>query len=190
MVNFSVVITTRNRVEFLKRCVLSILENSILPKELIIVNDAGVKVTHELLKPFNSNICLNIVNNEEVKGANYCRNLGVSLTNTEYVFFIDDDDAFVKEAFKKRMEKFMSDESLGLVYTGFHIVRSSNLKKIITSKTAMKPSISPTDSLLSGGNFIGSTSRVAVKKTWCRGGDSRNTTKKIRSDYSWGSEVQ
>ena len=40
---FSIVITTKNRLDFLRRAVNSILNSSLLPKEIIIVNDGGKK---------------------------------------------------------------------------------------------------------------------------------------------------
>ncbi|TKF80564.1 glycosyltransferase [Vibrio kanaloae] len=159
--NFSVVITTKDRPDFLDRCVRSILSNTILPREIIIINDAG-----EYIRDDNfdiKNTLLNIVNNKISKGANFCRNLGVSLAKTEVVFFIDDDDTFTCDSFETRMSIFCSNADVGLVYTGFHTVFSDNLDMVVSSKKPVTYSTPYTQILLSKGNVIGSTSRVAIR---------------------------
>ncbi|KKA44120.1 glycosyltransferase family A protein [Salinivibrio sp. KP-1] len=158
---FSVVITTKNRPDFLFRCVHSIYRNSVLPEEVIIINDGGDRLTDDVFNSYN--IKIKTVNNKISKGANFCRNYGVSLAKTELVFFIDDDDTFTKYSFERRLEVFSSDSEIGLVYTGFNTVFSDDLNTVVSSKVPVEYSDNYTHDLLSKGNIIGSTSRVAVR---------------------------
>ena len=41
----SIIITTKNRLDFLKRAVKSVVENNYQPDEIVVVNDGGEKIT-------------------------------------------------------------------------------------------------------------------------------------------------
>jgi len=163
--SFSVVITTKDRLDFLKRCYLSIVKNSILPSEVIIVNDGGPVLSTDTLGFIDNEVELRIFNNINSKGANYCRNFGIEKSESEIIFFIDDDDAFSPNSFETRMEIFSLDKSVGLAYTGFEIVYSDDLNNVIPSRQKTHKIECYTESLLEKGNIIGSTSRVAVRKS-------------------------
>ena len=159
----SVIITTKDRVSFLKRAVSSVLANSLLPDEIIIVNDGGIIIEHNLFNG-NSSVKINIINNEKSLGGNKARNQGIKYSNGEVLFFLDDDDAFTVETIERRYKKFESDSNIGLVYTGKSFVYDSNLQDIYKS---VYPSLSGWGCgklLLAKGNFIGSTSCVGVRK--------------------------
>lgn len=161
-IDASVIITTKNRMNFLKRAVQSVIDNdgSI---EIIIVNDGGVPFELDDLK-ISSEFCIKIVNNANSMGANYSRNIGVEHASSEYLFFLDDDDAFTKDSISSRLSIFSSYNDVGLVYTGISLVKASNLHKIQRSNYPVLEG-DVYENLLKDGNLIGSTSRVAVKRS-------------------------
>lgn len=160
MNDFSVVITTKDREFFLLRALESIVNNSLQPIEVVVVNDAGVPPN---LSRFQSTLNIKLINNETSKGANYCRNLGVDSCSTEHIFLLDDDDALSVDSFQTRLQ--VADEKIdyGLVFTGANIVLSSDLKSVKREVKAI-PIKEPYKSLLTKGNLIGSTSRVLIRK--------------------------
>jgi len=161
---FSVVITTQNRRAFLSRAVLSILANTLLPSEIIIVNDGGRDIDTDT-GPFNSQeVPILVINNTSPMGANYARNQGVYSAVNEIVFFLDDDDAVISTSFETRLIAFDSD-SVGLSYTGIHIVRDVELDRSVREVKDCALDINQVD-LLTRGNLIGSTSRVAIRKKY------------------------
>jgi glycosyltransferase involved in cell wall biosynthesis len=162
---FSVVVTTRNRINFLKRCIVSILNNSVLPIDIIIVNDAGLHISNELFNMSDSLVSLVINNNEVSRGANYCRNLGVKLASQDIVFFIDDDDAVTQDSFHNRLVIMLETPTVGLCFTGINIVNSDDLNLVVRS-VEPSSSVDYRFDLLTKGNIIGSTSRVAIRKTY------------------------
>ena len=178
--SFSVVITTKNRIPFLKRTLESVLSSSVLPQDIIVINDGGEFIKNE---DFSTGLCqLSIINNKISKGANYSRNLGVDIAASEIVFLLDDDDAVTKTSFYDRLELFKESPDVGIVFTGLHIVRSSNLSCIIRT-------VLPYDSsnyhhaLLSKGNVIGSTSRVAIRKSFFYEAGSFDIDLQCMQDY-------
>lgn len=160
---FSIVITTKNRLAYLKRCVDSILSSSVRPKEIVIVNDAGEIFSRNIFDCFDINIT--IINNCISKGANYCRNIGVECCNSEIIFLIDDDDAVTKLSFESRLSFFLEDKSVGLCFTGMQVMKSKNLFEPIRSVLPYSSSNYLYD-LFDKGNVIGSTSRVAIRKSY------------------------
>ncbi|MDO6678457.1 glycosyltransferase family 2 protein [Shewanella sp. 4_MG-2023] len=158
---FSIVITTKDRQEFLLRCLKTILKNSILPREIIVVNDGGK--TPDFSSIDFKKVDFQLLSNLESKGANYSRNLGVLKSSADIVFLLDDDDALNEYSLKRRLDILMSDPSVGLVYTGIKIVASNNLDMVLREVKPVSSKNVHFD-LLSKGNIIGSTSRVALRK--------------------------
>lgn len=160
---FSIVITTKNRLDFLRRAVNSILGSSLLPKEIVIVNDGGENP--DLSDIDFGNVSLIVENNGSSMGANYSRNKGVELSSSENIFLLDDDDAVEKDSFQKRINVLLKDERIGLVFTGIKIVLSSELNNV--RRTVLPRDYTDyTEALLSRGNVIGSTSRVLIRKSF------------------------
>lgn len=81
----SVIIPTRNRVEFLKQAVSSALAQQEISLELLIVNDGGSAI------PAFDDERIRILENGE-RGAVPARNLGVENAHAPAIAFLDDDD--------------------------------------------------------------------------------------------------
>lgn len=157
----SVIITTKDRMEFLYRAVKSIMENTTLPEDVIIVNDGGEIIKKENFI-FNNDVSIEIINNICSVGSNKARNLGAERAKGKYLFFLDDDDAFSSTSIASRI-KYFDDISVGLVYTGKKLVHSNNLNQIYhISKPNYEGMLEK--NLLKYGNIIGTTSCVAIRK--------------------------
>lgn len=118
----SVVITTHNRLELLKKAIESVEKQSYKNMELIIINDNSTDGTNEYLNQFrkNSRISLRVKNiYGERKGSNYARNVGLQMCFGKYICFLDDDDYWFKEKIEKQVDKIESDDKIGVVYCGF-----------------------------------------------------------------------
>ncbi|MEZ9530317.1 glycosyltransferase family A protein [Vibrio sp. 10N.286.51.F4] len=158
---FSVVITTKDRLDFLTRAFISICDSSETPIDLVIVNDGGATLFRTDLPKADFNVIIH--NNQVSKGANYSRNLGIELATTEIIFLLDDDDAFTTDSFSNRLKLF-KDKEVGVVYTGAQLVSDIDLTKVRRVLSDCIPSPTLQD-LLTKGNVVGSTSRVAVRKS-------------------------
>lgn len=160
---FSVVITTKNRLDYLKRCVASVLGSTLKPSEIIIVNDAGAPFSEELFGQTDTDI--NIFTNGFSRGANFSRNLGIEKSKNNIVFLIDDDDAVTSHSFQKRIDILLKDENIGICFTGVNIVESNNLSRKLREVLPCESDDYLHD-LFDKGNIIGSTSRVAIRKCY------------------------
>lgn len=109
MVQISVIIPTRNRLNDLHRCLKGLLTNNQkLLKEVIIVDD----FSHESLdlSSFVKYLPIKIIRNDKKLGASMCRNIASQYVNSEIIAFLDDDavpssdwlDTIAKELNKDR----------------------------------------------------------------------------------------
>ncbi|WP_217519052.1 glycosyltransferase family 2 protein [Vibrio metschnikovii] len=177
---YSVVVTTKDRPDYLYRCLLSISKSTVKPNDIVVINDGGIKIECSTYSSLQLN--LTIINHDDSKGANYCRNLGVSLSKQEVVFFLDDDDAVSKDSFESRLMKFQESPDVGLVYTGIQIVKSNQLD-LVTRTVIPKTVECYEHDLLAVGNIVGSTSRVGVRKSFFYQVDGFDESLACMQDY-------
>lgn len=98
---FTAIITTFNRDKFLKRAYRSVTNQSLKPKEIIIINNGPYKYS---TKDFNYNkklkFKLNVINNKKNLFQSKARNLGAQISKNNYLCFLDDDDKWEKNYLK------------------------------------------------------------------------------------------
>lgn len=92
----SVVVPTRRRPKTLERCLTSILQSSYQPLEVVVVDDfSDEDPTRSLLQLHPQ---LKVVRNEKRMLLAASRNIGVSKSNGELIFFVDDDNVIARDA--------------------------------------------------------------------------------------------
>lgn len=89
MTNFTVVITTYNRLSFLKRAILSVINQSI-NCEIIVVDDCSSDGTLDYLKSLGNSIKWH--HNEQNLGHSSSVNRGVEMSQSDWIKLLDDDD--------------------------------------------------------------------------------------------------
>ena len=111
----SVIVPAYNVASFIKETVESVLAQTFVNYEIIIVND-GSPDTFELekaLRPYREKI--NYVKQEN-RGAGAARNAGLRIARGRYVAFLDGDDAWYPLFLEKQLDLINSDEGYDLVY--------------------------------------------------------------------------
>jgi glycosyltransferase involved in cell wall biosynthesis len=89
---FTVVITTKNRPDYLREAINSVVQQQNMPRARLLIIDDGsdVPVNHQLDEHL-LNACT-VLRNEESIGVSAARNQGMQATDTEWLLFLDDDD--------------------------------------------------------------------------------------------------
>lgn len=124
MSNISVVIPTFNRAHILDSVVSSVVNQSIIPTEIIIVDDGSKDSTLEVVQNLiakNDKLNIRYVSQEN-QGGNVARNRGIDEANGEYIAFLDSDDTWDKEKLEKQLAVFQNNEKVGAVYCGLRHV--------------------------------------------------------------------
>jgi glycosyltransferase involved in cell wall biosynthesis len=116
-----VVITTRNRILFLKKALKSVFCQSLKPDQIIIIDDASSdgtqKYLHSQKESFEN---LDFISLKKRENGNYCRNLGISKCHCKYIALLDDDDTWCKNKLEKQITALIENEKYGydFCYTG------------------------------------------------------------------------
>ena len=99
MVKISVIIPVYNVEKYLKRCLDSVLSQTLREIEIICVNDGSTDNSIQILKEYGSKIK---VINQENQGLSVARNIGLKEAKGEFVAFLDSDD-FVDNNFYEEL---------------------------------------------------------------------------------------
>ena len=95
-IRVSVVIPCYNGEKYLLETVNSVLNQSLSNWELIVVNDASTDKTTEILSKIQDKR-LKVIHLNENKGIGNGRNLGMEISQGEFIAFLDADDLFLPE---------------------------------------------------------------------------------------------
>jgi glycosyltransferase involved in cell wall biosynthesis len=112
----SVVMASYNKEHFVQQSIESILCQTFIDFELIIVDDSSNDGTVSLLRDYSekdSRIIL--IENDVNRGANFCRNVGISNARGNYLVFIDADDLLSKNCLQNRYNQAIKFPQLNLL---------------------------------------------------------------------------
>jgi glycosyltransferase involved in cell wall biosynthesis len=166
----SVIIPTYNRAHIINRAIESVLSQTLIDWELIIVDDGSVDDTWSLLEKYareNNNI--KVYRHEKNKGISAARNTAIGHSRGTYLAFLDSDDTWFPEKLQKQIAVFkQGPPDLGLVYTGAIFINErtgiSRVKhariqgKIFQQQLAFNPIGGPSRVMVSRESFISSGS--------------------------------
>jgi glycosyltransferase involved in cell wall biosynthesis len=93
VVSISVIIPTHNRPGLLRRAITSSINQSLLPKEVLVIDDLEDIATKRIVEEFHLDF-VRYIANVNGNGPSSSRNLGISEASGDYVAFLDDDDEF------------------------------------------------------------------------------------------------
>ena len=98
--NISVVIPSYNRKEFLKRSIDSVINQTIKPFEIIVVDDGSTDGTESIIKGHYDFVKFIKQKN---KGVSAARNVGINVSIGEWICFLDSDDEWKKDKLEKQI---------------------------------------------------------------------------------------
>lgn len=124
----SIIVPTHNRAELIGRTVQSILNQTLADFELIIVDDASVDHTEEVIKGFRD-LRIRYVKQERNSGGARARNVGIDMACGAYIAFLDSDDTWLPRHLEERLEMLRTRLDIGGVMGG--LVIKGNDREVI-----------------------------------------------------------
>jgi glycosyltransferase involved in cell wall biosynthesis len=106
--SISVVVPTRNSMEYIDECLASILAQSRSPGEVIVVDDASTDGTVAHVRSHYPRVV--VMTNPEVGGQGHSRNVGIAIAQGDYVALCDHDDVWAPDHVEKvagLLDRFM-----------------------------------------------------------------------------------
>lgn len=116
----SVIVPVYNTSKFLKKCLDSILDQSLKEIEIIIVNDGSTDNSLEIIKTYYEKDKRIKVINQKNMGLSGARNSGIKLAKGEYILHIDSDD-WIEKDYLKDMYELAKKEGADIVISDFYM---------------------------------------------------------------------
>lgn len=158
----SVVITTKNRLNLLKRAIDSAKRQSLPPCEIIVVDDCSTDDTVSYFENHPDKL-VRFVSLKTPSGANMARNAGVDTAVGDYIAFLDDDDFWKNDKLEKQIS-LMIELDAPFSYTGLHNVTPE--EKTIKERFYPPSDLKNIRKSLMKNNFMGSTSCITVNRSF------------------------
>lgn len=126
----SVIVSTHNRPDFLRKTIQSILSQTYPHLELIVISNGFSRANQEVVQEFED-MRIHYADQKNSGGPSSPRNHGIRLGKGVYVAFCDDDDLWMPDKLQKQVEILNNDASFGLCYT--------NMKRFDETKEWVEP---------------------------------------------------
>jgi len=130
MKTISVIIPTWNRRKTIKRAILSALNQTLLPSEIIICDDGSTDKTKdiidEFIKRYPNKIRYLRIKHKGLLGV--VRNQGLRIANGEYIAFLDSDDQWVPNKLEQQINILVRYPDVGLVSSNAKVRKDSGEK--------------------------------------------------------------
>lgn len=117
----SIIVPAYNAVKTLKKCIDSILNQTLTDIEVIIINDGSVDETRTLLTDYSDRDSrVRVINKDKNEGLVAARKTGVEIASGEYVGFVDSDDWIESDMFESLYE-YAKKHSVDMVSSGYFL---------------------------------------------------------------------
>ena len=142
----TVIITTHNRPDYLKESLAAVLKQTVLPKEVFVIDD-GSSVSYEEVLNLFPREQFEYVKVPVASGANAARNLGISKSTSDIIAFLDDDDVWDENYLEQHIK--VHDDGADAVTCGYRFLETP--EKIHINPTQ----VITTDVIKKGNKFCG-----------------------------------
>lgn len=115
----TVVIPAYNTANHLKICIESVLNQNLKSLQIIIIDDCSSDSTPDIIDYYERNYSnIKVCRNNNRIGPGCSRNIGLTLTDTKYIAFLDSDDWIDFSAYWEAIYELESNDSLQIAVFG------------------------------------------------------------------------
>jgi len=112
----SVIIPTKNRVDYITKSIESVLNQTFQDFEIIVVDGSSTNATKDIVRNLTDSRIL-YFSQKDKKGSSGARNIGISKSHGQFIAFLDDDDLWMKTKLEEQITMLRQNETFSLVYT-------------------------------------------------------------------------
>ena len=174
--NIDIILPNYNSAPHIKETLDSIISQSFRNWKLFIIDDNSNIETKNILKKYENHPNINILWLNKNKKAGFCRNLGLRISKSDYIAFIDSDDIWENEKLSKQLSFMIKNNHL-FTYTNYKVFKSKNGKQNI--REVALPKTFSFDTFIKN-TSIGTSTMMIKKKSM---GNIKFTNTKICEDY-------
>ena len=163
MTTFAVIVPVFNGEEFVSDCVESILAQSRLPEEIILIDDGSTDNTSKIIIELARNNKLIKAKSIDRAGVSNARNHGALIAKSEYLLFLDVDDRWHKSKIESHENHILIHTKCKFSFGLSHIFDLATKKSLkIDRKQTKSPSLF--NVLMHEFQILGSSSSVCLKR--------------------------
>ena len=122
--SISVIIPTFNRHDLIQRAVSSVLLQTVKPDEVLVIDNGSNDKTDLMLSSLFPSVKYFL---ETKKGVSAARNKGIKLAKSNWIAFLDSDDAWSPKKIEKQIEFANKNKNLRLIHTNETWYRNGKL---------------------------------------------------------------
>ena len=131
----SVIIPVYNSSTYLRKCLDSVVNQTLKDIEIIIINDGSTDDSKNIIEEYTGKYKNIIFIDQENKGIGKTRNIGIKRATGEYITFVDSDD-YIKENMLEEYYKYARKHNFDLVIGSY--IKKINNKEIIFENNKFK----------------------------------------------------
>jgi glycosyltransferase involved in cell wall biosynthesis len=114
----SVVIPAHNAARFIRESIDSVLEQTLRPHEILVIDDGSIDRTVSLVESYSCPVRLL---KQKHQGVSSARNLGIREARGEFVAFLDADDVFIEPTKLQKQLEIIFEKNCDIVLSGWRI---------------------------------------------------------------------
>ena len=115
-IKLSIIVPVYNTEKYLAECIESLINQTLINNEIILVDDYSTDSSLDLCKNFEKNDNRIRVFKSERFGVSAARNTGIKMASGKYICFLDSDDEYEKE-FVKTMVSTIEKKNVDMVHS-------------------------------------------------------------------------
>ena len=125
-----IILPNYNKAFFLEETVNSVIDQNYNNWKLLIIDNCSTDSSKKVIQKFEKNKKINIIYLKKNKGVSFTRNLGIRLSNSKYIAFLDSDDLWTPNKLKDQIS-FMEKNNYNFTYSDYTPFFIKNKKKKI-----------------------------------------------------------
>jgi GT2 family glycosyltransferase len=110
--DFSLIIPAYNAEKTIEKCLESVINQTVKPTEIILVDDGSTDKTIEKAHQFKN---IKVIKSKENKGVSHVLNLGLKNSKFPLIAFLDSDSYARKDFFALLLKELLKNENIGIV---------------------------------------------------------------------------
>lgn len=116
--DLSVIIPTYNRAPLLERAIASVLKQTVLPREIIIIDDGSDDQTSNVVRRIENFSDLNLLyHKQKNRGPASARNRGIEMSSSAFLAFLDSDDHWHKRKIEIQFRELVKNNQCKISHT-------------------------------------------------------------------------
>lgn len=160
---FSVVIPVYNRIKTIERCINSVLTQTFLDYEILVIDDGSSDGSLEYIKLLETKIAsLRVFTTGGIQHPGAARNIGIEYSKGKYIAFLDSDDMWNSDKLYHCYDLLCTTHCTVIYHDATRVIEYNETGsfKLKQTKSRILSSSDPFDTLMNSGNCIAMSTAV------------------------------